>query len=258
MTDTTTQRHWLLLRGLGRESAHWGDFLPQLQAAFPQDCINTLDLPGTGRFVDQISPNRIEDIVAVCRQRALEDGLLQQPLILLSLSLGGMVAWQWLQQYPQDASHAVLINSSFASLSPFYQRLRWQVYGCFLSMLARQNVFEQELAIVRIVSNQPDSQKQLVAERWADIRRQRPMTIINVTRQLQAAARYRPSLLRPQQSILLVNSVADRLVSPHCSKAISDHYEIPLYSHPSAGHDLPLDDGQWLIQQLRDWLTGKD
>jgi hypothetical protein len=26
--------------------------------------------------------------------------------------------------------------------------------------------------------------------------------------------------------------------------------------HPSAGHDLPLDDGPWVAAQVRDWLTG--
>lgn len=29
--------HFILLRGLARESAHWGDFVPQLKAAFPNE-----------------------------------------------------------------------------------------------------------------------------------------------------------------------------------------------------------------------------
>jgi hypothetical protein len=35
-------QNWLLLRGLARESGHWGDFVTQLQVAFPKAIINTL------------------------------------------------------------------------------------------------------------------------------------------------------------------------------------------------------------------------
>jgi len=247
-------RQWLLLRGLARESAHWGEFLPQLQAAFPQDRIATLDLPGTGRFVEQISPSRIENIVEICRRQAFADGLLQQPPIVLGLSLGGMVVWQWLKQYPQDALAGVLINSSFASLSPFYRRLRWQAYGDFLSLLADGDDFALELGIVRLVSNREDAQRQAVARQWADIRHRRPMSNANIARQLLAAARYRPDQQRPQQALLLLNSAGDRLVSPACSAGISQQYQIPLHIHPNAGHDLPLDDPAWVIQQLRDFV----
>jgi pimeloyl-ACP methyl ester carboxylesterase len=251
MADSAKQ-HWLLLRGLARESAHWGAFLPQLQAAFPQDCITTLDLPGTGRFIDKSSPKRIEAIAEVVRQQALDDGLLQQPVILVGMSLGGMVAWQWLKQYSRDAVGGVLINSSFASLSRFYQRLRWQAYGDFFPLLAKQDAFELELGIVRLVSNLEDAQRQVIAQHWADIRRQRPMAIANIARQLQAAARYRPDPQRPQQPILLLNSAGDRLVSSNCSEAISRQYQIPLHTHPNAGHDLALDDPAWIIQRLQD------
>lgn len=255
MTDCAPRR-WLLLRGLARESAHWGEFLLQLQAAFPQDCIATLDLPGTGRFIDQTSPNRIEAIAEVVRQQALDDRLLQQPVMLLGLSLGGMVAWQWLRQYPQDVRAGVLINSSFASLSPFYRRLRWQAYGDVLPLLTRSDAFELELAIVRLVSNLEDQQRHTIAEHWADIRRRRPMTAANIARQLQAAARYRPDLQGPTQPMLLLNSAGDRLVSPACSTAISRRYQIPLHTHPIAGHDLPLDDPAWVIERLRDFVRG--
>lgn len=252
MTEAA-QRHWLLLRGLARESAHWGQFVPQLQAAFPHHRITTLDLPGTGRFHQQASPNRIETIVATCRQQALDDGLLHTPVTLLGLSLGGMVAWQWLKQYPQDAEGGVLINSSFASLSRFYQRLRWQAYGDFFPLLAKVDDYALELGIVRLVSNLDDAERLIVAERWAEIRCQRPMTLANVARQLQAAARYRPDSQPPAQPVWLLNSGADRLVSPTCSQAISQHYQLPLHTHPNAGHDLALDDPAWVIDRLQDF-----
>ena len=58
-----TGQNWLLLRGLARESGHWGDFFSKLQRECPHATINTLDLPGTGRFNNLPSPNTIEEIV---------------------------------------------------------------------------------------------------------------------------------------------------------------------------------------------------
>ncbi|KGF78004.1 hydrolase, partial [Massilia sp. JS1662] len=43
---------WVLMRGLTRESGHWGTFMGKLQARFPDDRIVALDLPGNGRLHD--------------------------------------------------------------------------------------------------------------------------------------------------------------------------------------------------------------
>ena len=53
------RQNWLLIRGLARESGHWGDFLTQLQRAFPQAQIHCLDLPGCGINHRQSSPDSI-------------------------------------------------------------------------------------------------------------------------------------------------------------------------------------------------------
>ncbi|HEY5138312.1 MAG TPA: alpha/beta hydrolase, partial [Methylococcales bacterium] len=55
-------QNWLLLRGLARESAHWGDFIPLLQSAFPDASVTMVDLPGTGRFYKEASPRSIKAI----------------------------------------------------------------------------------------------------------------------------------------------------------------------------------------------------
>ena len=52
-------QNWILLRGLARESAHWGDFIPLLQSTFPDAQLTLLDLPGTGRF-HQGSQSRLD------------------------------------------------------------------------------------------------------------------------------------------------------------------------------------------------------
>lgn len=244
----------LLLRGLSREAGHWGDFVTQMQTALPHLKIETLDLPGTGRFYQQTSPNRIETILEATRQQALKDGLLKQPIHLLAVSLGGMVAWEWLQRYPQEIQSAILINTSFANLSPFYQRLRWQAYSQLLSTLTSTDAYQRELAIVRMVSNRVDCERQTIAKAWATLHQQRPISLSNSLKQITAAARYKPALSRPQVPVLLLNSLGDRLVSANCSTAIQQSYQLPLHSHANAGHDLALDAPEWVIGQVLTWL----
>ncbi|POZ51872.1 alpha/beta fold hydrolase [Methylovulum psychrotolerans] len=253
MADKRGQQ-WVLLRGLARESAHWGDFLPQLQAQFPAATITALDLPGTGQFCAQPSPDNIAAITEHVRAQAMARGLLAQPVTLLAVSLGAMVAWEWLQRYPDDCCGAVLMNTSFASLSPFYQRLRWQSYRQFAAALMQRDVYRRELGIVRLVGNRP-GQYETVAQAWAAIQTARPLQVSNAIRQLRAAASYRPALTPPLAPVLLLNGLGDRLVSPACTEAIHQHYGLTLRRHPWAGHDLTLDDGGWVRGQVCEWLA---
>lgn len=46
--------HFILLRGLTRESAHWGDCVPPLKAAFPHTKPSLLGQPGAGPYFHAI------------------------------------------------------------------------------------------------------------------------------------------------------------------------------------------------------------
>ena len=48
--------NWILLRGLTRESGHWGDFLPLCQQACPDGGVLPLDFPGSNVWHHQASP----------------------------------------------------------------------------------------------------------------------------------------------------------------------------------------------------------
>ncbi|WP_020482186.1 alpha/beta fold hydrolase [Methylomonas sp. MK1] len=247
-------QHWLLLRGLCREAAHWGNFPDFLQQAFPQSTVSTIDLPGTGRYYREPSPDSIETITEQVRRQALADGLLAKPVTLLALSLGGMVAWEWLQNYPQDIAAAALVNTSFAGLSPFYRRMRWQSYPQFIELLLERDLYNRELAILQLVSNRQDLYAE-TAKAWTAIQQVRPISLANGVRQLKAAARYRPSQRKPETPLLLLNGRGDRLVAPACSDAIHNKWQIDIFTHPWAGHDLCLDDGAWVANRLKDWIN---
>lgn len=252
MTNNGLEGNWLLLRGLSREAAHWGEFPMLLQNGLSNARVHTLDLSGAGRFYQQTSPNRIEAITALLRQQALADGLLEQPLTLLAYSLGGMVAWEWMKTYPEDINGAVLLNTSFANLSPFYQRLRWQSYYPFISLLLKSNPYQREAAIIKLVSNRQDSEGKTTTE-WAKIQQQRPVSLQNTLRQITAAANYRPNEQKPTQPVLLLSSEQDRLVASACSTAIQTRWQLDSATHPWAGHDLSLDDPLWVVETIKRW-----
>jgi pimeloyl-ACP methyl ester carboxylesterase len=108
---------------------------------------------------------------------------------------------------------------------------------------------------VQLISNRRDHDH-AIAQAWALIDQLRPINTGNRLRQILAAARYRPGHLKPQAPVLLLNSQADRLVAPECSAAIQSKWQLPLKRHPWAGHDLPLDDGDWVVTQLQEWVAG--
>ncbi len=249
-------QNWILLRGLTREAEHWGDFVPLLRSTFPNAQVTLLDLPGAGRFYNETSPKTVTGIMEKVRSFALDQGLIQQPVTLLALSLGAMLAWEWMLTYPDDIGGATLVGTSFGGLSPFYHRLRWQSYGKIAALVMQKNIYDRELAILQLVWNRRD-QDRVIADQWQQIQNERPVSVKNTYRQMLAGASYRPDDRKPEQPVLLLNSKGDRLVAPECSEAIHQKWDLELKTHPWAGHDLPIDDGLWVLSQLKDWVGQK-
>jgi pimeloyl-ACP methyl ester carboxylesterase len=168
------------------------------------------------------------------------------------MSLGAMVAVAWAARYPQEVAANVLINTSMRPFSPFYQRLAPANYGVLLQLVlmgAEPEVWER--TILRLTSNRGDK---AVLPLWLALRRASPVSRANALRQLIAAAGFRASSAKPLTPTLVLASEQDHLVSVECSKALARHWQCALRLHPSAGHDLPLDDGLWVAVQVREWL----
>ena len=243
---------WVFLRGLARESRHWGRFLAAFQQALPDSQVITLDLPGNGHLNQQRSPLSIQDMVTHCRaELTLQD--IKPPYQVLAMSLGGMVAVAWAQAYPQEIAAQVLINTSMRPFSPFYQRLRPQNYLRLLKLLLSRATPETwESTILEITSN--CSMANVLTD-WLALRQSHPVTSANVLRQLIAAARFSASQQAPSAPTLVLASLQDRLVAVACSQNLAQRWSCPLRLHPSAGHDLTLDDGPWVALQVSHWRT---
>ncbi len=244
--------HWILLRGLTREHAHWGDFPEQLRVAFPDHQFHLVDLPGTGVHFLEPSPGTIADI----RRKVCEHVRhIPRPLSILALSMGGMVALDWAQHSePGELQHLVLINTS-SGFSPAWHRMQPRAWPRIARLFVRRELFHRERDILNLTSNRDVSLDTCKA--WYSIQRQRPVSFRNARAQLLAAVRFKPAEQRPMADALLLASKGDRIVNWRCSAELEQRWSWTLKLHPDAGHDLPLDEPDWLIRQIKDWLPGQ-
>jgi pimeloyl-ACP methyl ester carboxylesterase len=246
---------WILLRGLTRERRHWGGFPERLMAALPEARVVALELPGNGVLNELDSPVEIKKMAAQCHAEAARLRL-APPFHLLAMSMGAMVATAWAADHPEEIRACVLINTSFGAFSPLHQRLRPRAWLPLLGLLCARTDRQREQAILQLTSRlQPEAAR--VLDTWTAIRASRPVRAMNALRQMVAAARFRAPLAAPVP-VLILASAADGLVDPRCSMEIARRWGCALQIHPEAGHDLPLDDGAWVAEQVRAWLAEAD
>ncbi len=242
---------WVLIRGLTREAAHWGEFPDRLAQALGGTRTVAVDLAGAGRLWRRACPLRVPDMVSACRDQ-LHEQEAAPPYVLVGLSLGGMVAAAWASASPEELAGCVFINTSMRPFSSLQHRLRVSNWPALLGLLGTRDGLQAEQTILRLTSSAPHRHLSALAN-WTAIRRMRPVSRGNALRQLLAAARYRFEGPAPALPLLVVCSSADQLVDPACSSALAAAWRCPGVVHPQAGHDLPLDDGLWLAEQLADW-----
>lgn len=247
---------WVLLRGLMRDARHWGDFPQKLQHALGVQQVVMPDFSGNGSLHAQASASSVAEMVQQIRAQLGQRGY-APPYRVLALSLGAMVAVAWSEQYPDEIEKMILINTSLAPCNPFYHRLRPANYPALLRLLLYGSADRREGLILRRTSSLKilTQQKPALLAQWQAYAREYPVTRANILRQLQAAMRYRAAAAAPAMPVLLLAGQQDRLVNVKCSLALAQHWHCAIRVHPTAGHDLPLDDGEWVVQQVQEWLA---
>lgn len=244
-------QRWLLLRGLAREARHWGRFTQLLSEKLTAE-VRTLDLVGVGTELGRAVPLTVSGITDDLRARwRAQPG--SGPAGLIAVSLGGMIAMDWCHRYAADFSRLVLINSSAGNLSPPQHRLRAPMWGRVLSTAMNRSRVDRELSILSMTTNLVQ-EPQPIAEAWARFAEEKPIPRSVVARQLLAASRFSAPARLDVPTLVLVSS-ADRFTHPECSERIARRFGAPVERHPSAGHDLPLDDPDWIVGQLGKWVS---
>ncbi len=242
-----TTNHFVLIRGLLREARHWGDFTGYLQEQFPDANILTPDIPGNGRLHHLTSPTTIAGMTDAIRKQVP----VRNNLKLVAISMGGMIAIDWMTRYPDEIEAAVLINTSARPFSPFYHRLHWGVYSRVVKMIFH-SASQKEADILALTSNKHRYDSQLLASwrRWQQAVRKRPVSARN---QFWTAVKFSITS-RPHQPVLIVTSLADRLVDHRCSLKLAQIWHTDYVQHETAGHDLPLDEPEWLASVIKQWI----
>jgi pimeloyl-ACP methyl ester carboxylesterase len=245
---------WVLLRGLTRDGRHWGGFQTLLHAGWPEARIEPIDLPGNGSLYLQPSPTTVEGMVEHCRDVLAQRGV-RLPVHVLALSMGAMVAVAWAEHHPQDLAACVLISTSLRPFSRWHQRLRPRNATQLLALMLPGSAQAKERRVLQLTTRHPGESTARLIETWSLWRREQPVSRLNALRQLSAAVRFRAPALPPRVPMLTLVGARDELVSPGCSRRLAQAWGIELCEHPTAGHDLPLDDGPWVVKQVAAWLA---
>jgi len=247
--------NWLLLRGLARQQGHWADFPAALGRILPEDKLHFLDLPGTGTENGRNSPASIPAIVSDLRSRWLELARAESeigPWSVIGISLGGMAALDWCSRHPGDFSRAVVINTSALNLGAPWERFAPSALLKLITRATSRDIVAREKAILQLTSGLRGPRLENTAQKWAALDASRPISKQALLAQLWAASRFEaPAEIGPP--LLVASGGTDRLVSPRCSARLAALLGAPLLLNRAAGHDLPLDDPEWLADQIAAW-----
>lgn len=245
---------WLLLRGLGRTSAHWEPGWPaRFASSLPaKSRVFLLDNPGTGTESHRAAPLSIAATAAdvLSRFEALrrEEGSTNREFAVFGLSLGGVIAVQLAAVGPPGLSAVVCCNSS-QRFSPAWRRLRPRAMLSLLSSVTHSDRLAAERVVASVVVATP-AKREAAALNWSKVL---PAKKSAVLRQLVAASTHPPPP-RLRVPLLVLCGAGDALCHPSCSAAIARHFGAVLKTHPTGGHELTLDEPAWVSASVREWL----
>ena len=241
-----------LIRGLTRESGHWGDFINLLELQLPEAKIHLIDLPGAGIYHKTKAPSSLKKMVDFMRKEVIETIHPEGHNIIFATSLAAMLAAEWTINYKSDFDGLIMVNSSFKGICSTSERVNKSVRGNMLRILLTNNVKKRERLVIKVNSNKLGMVDKLL-DTWVLIQKKRKMSRMNIFRQTLAGMRYNLNGQKPEIPILVIGSKGDRMVSPSCIEKIHNHFGGDLIWHPTSGHGLPLDEPEWLSKTVSNW-----
>lgn len=245
-----------LVIGLTKESRHWSqDFLNELKKELNPKEIHLVDLPGSGKFHSKRSPASVAKIVEEARSHQTFNH--DRKRLVVAISLGGMVAWEWVTRYPNDFDGMVMINSSLAGVSPTFKRLQPKALVDFFKIAATPKGEVKEKLVLDLCSNNTENAKK-IHPHWTQLSLEANMHFPNVLNQLLAGMRFRPKKI-PSLPLLVVAARHDRLAHYSCSESIAHltKAKFVLCEDKSVGHAFHVDGPEFLVKEIKEWLTEK-
>jgi pimeloyl-[acyl-carrier protein] methyl ester esterase len=246
--------YYFFIRGLIRSQFHWHQFPTHFEQLAEQQESNStavfIDIPGNGKRFKQATPFSIKEM-AIDINKQIQSFLAANPtapnskLHIVGISMGGMIAAELAVISNIQFASIHIINSSFANLSPFWHRMRLPAVMNLLPNLWRAD--NREASILKWTSNNPLSTD--LVSRWIDEAQRHPLTLRNAFAQLWAASHYFVGK-KPSINSFVYCCKADRLVSWKCSERLAQHWQVSLEYEAEAGHDLPMDNPDWLAGKI--------
>jgi pimeloyl-ACP methyl ester carboxylesterase len=240
--------HWLLLRGLGREQRHWYDFPKRLATRLPEGHVTALDLAGAGTEYCRRPAPSVSWLARDIAERLPVIGT--ERWGVLGLSLGGMVALELCRLLPERIVGAVVVNSSARPSLPL-QRLRPGALPALLRIACAEDALKRESGILALTSRLPEDERARLARRAAAFGSDAPVAALALLGQLLAATRFQaPAPAQLSAHLLFLASLGDGLVNLAASRALARRYGANYEEHGWGGHDLPLDDPDWVCERV--------
>lgn len=237
----------LLLRGLMREKRHWGQFSETLEASDNIEAVHTIDLPGIGEMADVSYPPTVGQACKILRKEFLKiKG--HDDWVLAGNSLGGMISLEWAKKFPEDFRKIFVINTSCKNHAKVWQRLKPKAWKWLAQILKEKDPHKREQFVLKMVSNFAWKDPAIVEE-WAAIARECPLDYPTALKQILSASLYKCPKKLPS-NLVVIASKGDNMVSFKCSENLSRHHRLQLVLNDSAGHDIAIDDPDWLSQTI--------
>jgi len=242
------KNNWVFIRGLSRGNIHWAEFPQILKNYNPEVKMEFLEIPGNGELYQEDSPTSCLELIEILREKShfFKNKI---PFNLCGISLGGMIALKWAELYPEDLVSLSVINTSLKQFSPFTQRLLLHNYSKIIISLFSSSCQKQEQLILEMTSNNEMAWKKKLIQ-YAEYASSHTFKKKNFVRQLLLAGDIHIENIPLHLPTKIICAKNDSLVSHNCSLIIAEKLKSKVYLHPSAGHDLPLDDPEWLAEIL--------
>ena len=238
-------KRWILLRGLSRGNNHWGEFLELMREQGLE--VELAEIPGNGTRYRELTPlNSLKVIEAIKKTSPFSKD--KKTFNICGISLGGMMALKWAEMYPDEIEHVVIINSSLSQLSPVHHRISFKsIFQIIRGITSRDPIVRESITLALTVNDEKIREKYL--KRFVRFSQKNPIAVKNFVRQLYLANRIKINQ-SIQSPITIIVSVQDHFVKPNCSFEMAHFFNVDPISHPTSGHDLPLESPQWLLKVL--------
>jgi pimeloyl-ACP methyl ester carboxylesterase len=256
---------WLLVRGLAREQRHWHGFAERWRARAGGAAVELVDVAGVGTEHRRRPRASVEWMARDVARRVPGLGLpgeaagrVDVTWSIVGLSLGGMIALELCRLYPERIARAVIVNAS-SRLSTPRARLRPAAALQLLRAALSPDAMSRERRVLAVTSALPAIEREPYVCVAAEFARDAPVSRASVLAQLVAAGRFwppAPALLGAR--LRFVGARNDALVSARCTRELAAWYGADSVEHPWAGHDLPLDDPEWLCDRLEEFAAATE